>query len=138
MSRAAAAHPSAHPLDSPRITISEAPRSTTPRGVEVMSAGSEPSTVNPQAVAALAEVGIDITGHTSKSVDDLPHDVDVVITLCFDEVCPAELRRLIGRLQRRLTNQNDKDKRGSVELAFSKAGNKNRGAQQKGPLRPAS
>ncbi len=56
----------------------------------------------------------------------------------FDEVCPAELRRLIGRLQRRLTNQNDKDKRGSVELAFSKAGNKNRGAQQKGPLRPAS
>ncbi len=56
----------------------------------------------------------------------------------FDEVCPAELRRLIGRLQRRLTNQNDKDKRGSVELAFSKAGNKNRGAPQKGPLRPAS
>ncbi|MDJ0936559.1 MAG: DUF2336 domain-containing protein [Kiloniellales bacterium] len=56
----------------------------------------------------------------------------------FDEVCPAELRRLIGRLQRRLTNQSDKDKRGSVELAFSKAGNKNRGAQQKGPLRPAS
>ena len=56
----------------------------------------------------------------------------------FDEVCPAELRRLIGRLQRRLTSQNDKDKRGSVELAFSKAGNKNRGVQQKGPLRPAS
>lgn len=56
----------------------------------------------------------------------------------FDEVCPAELRRLIGRLQRRLTSQNDKDKRGSVELAFSKAGNKNRAVQQKGPLRPAS
>ena len=55
----------------------------------------------------------------------------------FDEVCPAELRRLIGRLQRRLTSQNDKDKRGSVELAFSKAGNKNRGVPQKGPLRPA-
>ena len=55
----------------------------------------------------------------------------------FDEVCPAELRRLIGRLQRCLTSQNDKDKRGSVELAFSKAGNKNRGVPQKGPLRPA-
>ena len=57
----------------------------------------------------------------------------------FDEVCPAELRRLIGRLQRRLTTQSDQNNRGSVELAFSKAGKEQRaaGAGRKGPLRPA-
>ncbi|HUP58626.1 MAG TPA: arsenate reductase ArsC [Bdellovibrionota bacterium] len=59
---------------------------------EVASAGSQPSTVNPLAIEALARIGIDISGHRSKRVDDLPSGfvsaVDYVITLCAEEVCP--------------------------------------------------
>lgn len=57
---------------------------------EVMSAGSQPSTVNPWAVKAMAEIGIDISEHRSKSIDEFdPTDLDLVITLCAEEVCPA-------------------------------------------------
>lgn len=66
--------------------------------VEVMSAGSRPSKVNPHAIEALAEQGIDISGHWSKSVDEIAHDdLDLVITLCAEEVCPVfpgRVRRL--------------------------------------------
>jgi arsenate reductase (thioredoxin) len=66
-------------------------------GVEVMSAGSRPSNVNPYAIEAMAEVGIDISGHRSKSVDDIdPASIDLVVTLCAEEVCPV----LPGRVQR--------------------------------------
>ncbi len=65
--------------------------------VEVLSAGSRPSKVNPYAIEAMSEIGIDISGHRSKSVDDVdPGSVDTVITLCADEVCPI----LPGRVQR--------------------------------------
>lgn len=67
-------------------------RATFGDAVTVQSAGSQPSRVNPYAVRALAEVGIDASGHTSKSVDDIdPASVDLVITLCAEEVCPAFL-----------------------------------------------
>ena len=57
----------------------------------------------------------------------------------FDDICPADLRRLIGRLQRRATNENEQNKRGTVELAFSKNGNgKPAKRPGPGPLRPAS
>lgn len=60
--------------------------------VRVQSAGSQPSTVNPFAVDAMREVGIDITSHHSKSVDTIdPASVDTVITLCAEEVCPVFL-----------------------------------------------
>lgn len=63
----------------------------------VMSAGSAPSRVNPYAVEAMAEIGIDIAGQHSKSVDDIdPAGVDLVVTLCAEEVCPV----LPGRVQR--------------------------------------
>ncbi len=62
--------------------------------VEVMSAGSQPSKVNPYAIEALAELRIDISGHRSKSVDEIdPDHVDLVITLCAEEVCPVFLGR---------------------------------------------
>ena len=62
--------------------------------VRVQSAGSAPSPVNPHAISALAEIDIDITGQTSKSVEDIdPETVDLVITLCAEEVCPAFLGR---------------------------------------------
>ena len=60
----------------------------------VQSAGSTPAGVNPLAVEVLAEIGIDITGQTSKSVDAIdPASVDVVVTLCAEEVCPVFLAR---------------------------------------------
>ena len=60
--------------------------------IRIQSAGSCPSRVNPHAIAALAEVGIDAATHTSKSVQDIdPATVDMVITLCAEEVCPLFL-----------------------------------------------
>jgi len=61
-------------------------------GFRIQSAGSRPSRVNPFAVEALAELGIDASAHASKSVADIdPATVDLVITLCAEEVCPAFL-----------------------------------------------
>lgn len=55
----------------------------------VMSAGSQPSTVNPYAIEAMAELGIDISGHRSKSANEIdPTAIDLVVTLCAEEVCP--------------------------------------------------
>ncbi len=60
--------------------------------VAVQSAGSAPTRVNPFAIEALAELGIDISTQTSKAVDAVdPGSVDLVITLCAEEVCPAFL-----------------------------------------------
>jgi arsenate reductase len=65
-------------------------RSLAPAGVKVSSAGSAPSRVNPFAIQALAEIGIDATGQYSKSVNDIsPDGVDAVITLCAEEECPV-------------------------------------------------
>ena len=61
-------------------------------GLRVASAGSSPAVVHPLAIVALDEVGIDISGQLSKSVDTIdPAAVDLVVTLCAEEVCPAFL-----------------------------------------------
>ena len=61
--------------------------------VEVASAGSVPAGfVHPVAVEVMAEIGIDISGHTSKHLNEfLERDVHTVITVCgnADQVCPA-------------------------------------------------
>jgi arsenate reductase len=60
--------------------------------VRVQSAGSDPSRVNPLAIQAMAEIGVDISGHTSKSVQTIdPASIDLVVTLCAEEVCPLFL-----------------------------------------------
>jgi arsenate reductase (thioredoxin) len=65
--------------------------------VTVLSAGSAPSSVNPYAVEAMADLGIDISAQRSKSVDDIDIGaVDLVVTLCAEEVCPV----LPGRVRR--------------------------------------
>ena len=47
------------------------------------SAGVEPSAVNPFAIKAMSEIGIDISGHRSKSVDEfLEEKFDYIITVC--------------------------------------------------------
>ena len=67
-------------------------RSIAPPEVVVSSAGSEPTSVRSEAITVLREIDIDISGHHSKSVDDIDAgSVEVVITLCADEVCPAYL-----------------------------------------------
>ena len=60
--------------------------------VRVQSAGSQPSRVNPYAIEVMREVGVDLTGHHSKSVDSIDTaSVGTVITLCAEEVCPVFL-----------------------------------------------
>ena len=60
--------------------------------VRVQSAGSRPSHVNPYAIEVMAERGLDLSSHTSKSVDSIdPASVDLVVTLCAEEVCPVFL-----------------------------------------------
>ena len=67
-------------------------RSLVPPGVKISSAGSSPSSVRPQAIRALREIGIDISGHRSKGLESIDAGtVDAVITLCAEEVCPGFL-----------------------------------------------
>ncbi len=73
-------------------------RQLAPAGVLVASAGSAPASVHPLAVRAMAEIGIDISGHTSKGVETVQAlQLETVITLCGEEVCPVlpgSVRRL--------------------------------------------
>lgn len=66
-------------------------RDLAPAGVRISSAGSAPASVRPSAVAALDEIGIDISGHYSKGIDEVARPVDAVVTLCAEEVCPVWL-----------------------------------------------
>jgi arsenate reductase len=59
---------------------------------DVFSAGTNPSKVRPEAIAVMKEIGIDISGHRSKSVDEfLGQEFDYVITACdhANEICPV-------------------------------------------------
>ena len=67
-------------------------RSLAPSGIKIWSAGSRPAQVRLEAIAVLKEIGIDISGHHSKAVSEIPADeVDAVITLCAEEECPLFL-----------------------------------------------
>jgi arsenate reductase len=59
--------------------------------VEVRSAGSEPADqLNPAAVAAMAEIGIDITTNTPRQLDyDTAYAADVIITMGCGDACPV-------------------------------------------------
>ncbi|MCG3172906.1 MAG: Arsenate reductase [Myxococcota bacterium] len=61
-------------------------------GLDVQSAGSSPTRVNPFAVEVMDESGVDIRHQYSKSVSEIdPASLDLVITLCAEEVCPVFL-----------------------------------------------
>jgi arsenate reductase (thioredoxin) len=68
--------------------------------IEAHSAGMEPSRLNPFAVRAMQEKGIDISGQTSKAFDEvLARRMDMVVTVCghANESCPVlppEVKRL--------------------------------------------
>lgn len=58
---------------------------------QVESAGVEPTSVRPEAVEVMTEIGIDISGHRSKSIDEfIGKEFDYVITVCdnANEQCP--------------------------------------------------
>lgn len=58
---------------------------------EVFSAGTNPSQVNPYAIEAMRKIGIDISKHRSKSIDEFVNiDIDYAITVCDSakETCP--------------------------------------------------
>ena len=58
---------------------------------KVYSAGTKPEKVNPFAIKAMAEIGIDISQNTSNHVDEYTHiDFDYVFTVCDNakEICP--------------------------------------------------
>jgi len=59
---------------------------------DVFSAGTHPTQVRPEAVAAMHELGIDISRHRSKSIDEFAgQEFDCVITVCdhANETCPV-------------------------------------------------
>ena len=59
---------------------------------EVFSAGTKPSQVRPEAIEVMQELGIDISGQRSKSVDEFSgQEFDYVITVCdnANESCPV-------------------------------------------------
>lgn len=61
-------------------------------GLKLWSAGSHPTSVRPEAISVLREIGVDISQHRSKSVSDIPADeVDTVVTLCAEQECPVFL-----------------------------------------------
>ena len=64
-------------------------------GVEALSAGSRPSgTVNPRAVAFMAERGHDLSTHASKSLDEVHGAFDAVVTMGCGDSCPWVPARL--------------------------------------------
>lgn len=58
---------------------------------EVSSAGTRPSPIRPEAIQVMQEIGVDISGHRSKSVDEFAaRDFDYVLTVCdhANQNCP--------------------------------------------------
>ena len=59
---------------------------------EVFSAGTKPTRVRPEAIAVMGELGVDISGHRSKSADEFTgRALDYVVTVCDNarETCPV-------------------------------------------------
>ena len=81
--------------------------------VEAYSAGSKPSgKINPKAVAAMRELGYDLSKHQSKSLNDLPDiEYDYAITMGCGDACP--LVRTKHRIDWKKPDPRDMD-----EIAF--------------------
>ena len=59
--------------------------------VEAFSAGSKPSgRINPKAIESMKEIGYDLSGHQSKSLDEIKSNApfDVVVTMGCGDACP--------------------------------------------------
>jgi arsenate reductase len=75
-------------------------RAMAPAGSRIWSAGTVPTHVHPMAIEVMQEIGLDLSEHRSRGLQDVPwNEADTVITLCgdADESCPAvggNVRRL--------------------------------------------
>lgn len=84
---------------------------------EVLSAGTEPSHVRPEAIEVMGEIGIDISDHRSKSVDEfVGQDFDYVITVCDNAnancpVFPGTTKRIHWSIDDPAAAPGDKDAR---------------------------
>jgi arsenate reductase len=84
---------------------------------DVFSAGTRPSQVRPEAISVMRELGIDISGHRSKSVDEFAgQPFDYVITVCDNakESCPVftgEARRIHWSFEDPAAVQGSEDER---------------------------
>lgn len=61
-------------------------------GFDVFSAGTKPSSVRPEAITVMGELGVDLSGHRSKSVDEfVGQEFRYVVTVCDNakESCPV-------------------------------------------------
>ena len=67
---------------------------------EVFSAGSTPTQVNPFAIKVMADIGIDISKHRSKSIEEFQgRDIDLVVSVCESSVkviCPFCSSPIVG------------------------------------------
>ena len=84
---------------------------------EVFSAGTRPSRVRPEAIAVMHEIGIDISGNRSKSVDELAGQAfDFVVTVCDNArdncpVFPGATKRIHWSLEDPAAVQGTEDER---------------------------
>lgn len=72
-------------------------RSLAPKGIEIFSAGTNPTRIHPLAIEVMKEVGIDISAQRSKAMREVPLDkADLVVTLCGEaaESCPTTNRNV--------------------------------------------
>jgi len=82
--------------------------------IEIISAGTEATQVHPMAIKVMAEVGVDISQHKSKSLDDLDSlDFDILISLCEQAarncpVLPGNPERVYWNLADSSTLEGDK------------------------------
>jgi len=61
--------------------------------LHIMSAGTQPARMSAYAVEAMKEIGIDIRRQCPEPVNGIdPDSVDLVITLCAEEICPVFLK----------------------------------------------
>jgi arsenate reductase (thioredoxin) len=90
-------------------------RALLPAGSEIYSAGSAPGRLHPLAVAAMAEIGIDISAQRAKAVETIDAArVGTVVTLCAEEVCPVfpgRVRRLHWPLEDPAATQGSEEQR---------------------------
>lgn len=79
----------------------------------IESAGSDPKNVNPYAIKVLEEAGIDISKSYSKSCDQLSPafiaNLDYIITLCAEEVCPIMASKTAKKLHWPFTDPASKE-----------------------------
>jgi arsenate reductase (thioredoxin) len=84
---------------------------------EVFSAGTKPTHVRPEAIAVMREVGIDISGHRSKSLDEFAgQDFEYVITVCDNAkkscpIFPARTKRIHWSIEDPATVQGSEEER---------------------------